>query len=162
MVWKPLRAGDPGVKSFHGLGEGTDLADIAAAVRIAHEQKFLRILLRHGLGLRLGHDDVGQSQSGNKVVAIGERLGEVLAGVDEDHGRRRVDLRHHMQERRGVGAEARHERDAAGIEIFDREPQERSGLELREARLKPRGGDLIAEQLDIVSAHQMSDPALRS
>ena len=125
VALETLTPGDPGVKSFHRLGEGANLADIAAAVRIAHEQKFLRVLLRHGLRLRLGDDDVGQSQTRDEVVAIGERLGEVLAGVDEDHGRRRVDLRHHVQERRGVRAEARHERDAAGIKILDREPQER-------------------------------------
>ena len=98
----------------------------------------------------------------DEVVAIGQRLGEVLAGVDEDDWRRRVDLRHHVQERRGVRAEARHQRDAAGIEILDREPQKRRGLELCEARLEPRGGDLVAEQLDVMGAHQMSDPALRS
>jgi hypothetical protein len=86
----------------------------------------------------------------------------VLSCVDEDHGCRRVDLRHHVQERGSVCAEARHKRDAAGIEILDREPQKRSGLELREARLEPGRGDLVAEQLDVMGAHQMSDPALRS
>src|ERR1700722_9068636 len=40
-----LTAGDPGVKSFHGLGERADLTNIAAAVRITHEQKFLGIFL---------------------------------------------------------------------------------------------------------------------
>src|SRR5580704_11553073 len=30
-----LTAGDPGVKSLHGLGEGADLTDLAAAVRVA-------------------------------------------------------------------------------------------------------------------------------
>src|SRR3984957_2453128 len=49
-----LTTGDPRIKPFHRLGEGTDFADIAAAVRIAHEQKFLRVLLRHGLSMRLG------------------------------------------------------------------------------------------------------------
>src|SRR5580704_10219574 len=53
-----LTAGDPGIKPLHRLGERTDLTDIAAAVRIAHEQKFLRIFLRHRLGMRLGDNDV--------------------------------------------------------------------------------------------------------
>src|SRR3984957_4181737 len=52
-----LTARDPGVKPFHRLGEGTDLADIAATVRIAHEQKFLRVLLRHRLCMRLGDNE---------------------------------------------------------------------------------------------------------
>src|ERR1700677_312857 len=159
---KTLTAGDPGVKSFHRLGEWADLTDLAAAVRIAGEQKSLGVFLRRGLGMRLGDNDIGQLKTRDVVVAIGERLGEVLAGVHEDDWRRSVDLRHHVQERGGVGAEARHQRDAAGIEILDREPQKRRGLELREARLEPRGGDLIAEQLDVMGAHQMSDPALRS
>src|SRR3984885_5693136 len=120
---KTLTAGDPGVKSFHRLSEWADLTDLAAAVRIAGEQKFLGVFLRRGLGMRLGDNDVGELKTRDEVVAIGERLGEVLAGVDEDDWRRSVDLRHHVQERGGVGAEARHQGDAAGIEILDREPQ---------------------------------------
>ena len=126
------------------------------------EQKFLRVFLSERLSIRLGDNDVGKLKSRDEVVAIGERLGEMLAGVDEDHRRRSVDLRHHVQKRRGVRAEARHERDTAGIEILDRKPQKRRGLELCKAGLEPRGGDLVAEQLDVMGAHQMSDPALRS
>src|ERR1700678_529318 len=55
---KTLTAGDPGVKSFHRLGEWADLANLAAAVRIAHEQNFLRIILRRRFGIRLGDSDV--------------------------------------------------------------------------------------------------------
>src|SRR6202453_2943541 len=51
---KTLTAGDPGVKSFHRLGEWADLTDLAAAVRIAGEQKSLGVFLRRGLGMRLG------------------------------------------------------------------------------------------------------------
>ncbi len=35
-------------------------------------------------------------------------------------------------------------------------------LELGKPALQPRSGDLVAEQPDVVGAHQMSDPALRS
>ena len=86
----------------------------------------------------------------------------MLAGVDEDDRRRLVDARHHVQENGGVRAEARHQRDPAGIEVLDRQPDERGRLDAGEPVLEPRGGDLVAEQLDVVRAHQMSDPALRS
>ena len=86
----------------------------------------------------------------------------MLAGVDEDHRRALVDAGDHMQERRGVGAEARHQRDAAGIEVLDHEPDQRGRLDAGEPALEPRGGDLVAEHLDVMRAHQMSDPALRS
>jgi hypothetical protein len=78
--------------------------------------------LRHRLSIRLGDDDLGQSQARYEVIAIGERLRKMLPGVDEDHGRRGVDLRHHVQERSRVRAKARHKRDAAWIEILDRQP----------------------------------------
>ena len=86
----------------------------------------------------------------------------MLAGVDENDRRRLVDLRHHMQERRRVGAKARDERDTAGIKVLDHQPDQRGRLEPREPALEARGGDLVAEQLDVMRAHQMSDPALRS
>src|SRR6202020_191557 len=78
---KTLTAGDPGVKSLHRLGERADLANLAAAVRIAGEQKSLGVFLRRGLGMRLGDNDVGQLKTRDEVVAIGERLGEVLARI---------------------------------------------------------------------------------
>src|SRR5271170_1212842 len=49
-----LTAGDPGVKPFHSLSERTHLTDLAAAVRVAGEQKFLRVLVRERLRFRLG------------------------------------------------------------------------------------------------------------
>ena len=155
-------AGDPRVIAVHRLGKRADLADVAAAVGIAGEQEFLRVLRGQNVGVRGRRDHIRELQGLAERVAIGQRLGEMLAGVDEDHRRRGVDLRDHVQERGGVRAEARNERDAAGIEIFDRQPQERRRLEPREAGLEPRGGDLVAEQLDVMRAHQMSDPALRS
>src|SRR5580693_4820633 len=53
-----LPAGDPGVKFLHRLGERPDLANVAAAVRIAGEEELLRVFLRDRLRLRLGDDDV--------------------------------------------------------------------------------------------------------
>ena len=97
----------------------------------------------------------------DQLVAIGERLGKMLPGVDEHDRRRLVDLGDHVQQHRGIRAERRDQRDAAGKQVLDREPQQRGRLEAREARLQPRGGDRVAEQLDVMRAH-MSDPALRS
>jgi hypothetical protein len=51
----------------------------------------------------LGGDDIGQAEKGAKLVAIGECLGKMLAGVDKDDRRRRIDARYHVQERRGGG-----------------------------------------------------------
>src|ERR1700735_1292686 len=73
---KTLTAGDPGVKSLHRLGEWADLADLAAAVRVARKQEFLGVLLGHRLDIRLGDNDIGELKTRNEVVAIGERLGE--------------------------------------------------------------------------------------
>jgi hypothetical protein len=159
---KALAAGDPGVEAFHCGGQRPNLADLAASVGVARKQPLLRVFLGDGLGLRLGVDHVGQAEQRAEFVAIGERLREMLAGVDEDDWRRLVDARHHVQERGGVGAEARHQGDAAGEKILDRQPDERRRLDAGEAGLQPRGGDLVAEQLHVMSAHQMSDPALRS
>src|SRR5277367_3828777 len=65
-----LTASDPGVKSLHRLSERTDLANLAATVRIAGEQKFLGVLLGHRLDIRLGDNDVGELETRNEVVAI--------------------------------------------------------------------------------------------
>ena len=86
----------------------------------------------------------------------------MLPGVDEHHRRRLVDPGDHVQQHGRIRAEAGDQRDAAGKQILDREPQQRRRLHERELRLQPRGGDRVAEQLDVVRAHQMSDPALRS
>ena len=92
-----LSPGDPGVVALHRLGEGTNFSDFAAAVGVAGEQEFLRLLLRDGVGAGSALDHVGQAEGLAKPVAIGERLGKMLAGVDENDRRRLVDLRHHMQ-----------------------------------------------------------------
>src|ERR1700722_19868175 len=49
-----LPAGDPGVKPLDRLGERTHFTNLAAAVGIAHEQKFLLVLLSERLRVRLG------------------------------------------------------------------------------------------------------------
>src|ERR1700735_4857975 len=46
-----LAPGDPSVKPFHSLGERPDLTNLAAAVRIGGEQKFLRIFLSERLSI---------------------------------------------------------------------------------------------------------------
>src|SRR5260370_9615598 len=157
-----LAALDPRVVALNRLGERSDLANLATPVRVAGEEKLLRVLARDRLGARLNRGDIGQAKRLAKHVAIGERFREMLAGVDENDRRRRVDARDHVQERGGVGAEARDQGDPAGIEVLDREPQQRGRLEAREPALQPGRGDLVAEQLDVMRAHQMSDPALRS
>ena len=97
----------------------------------------------------------------DELVAVAQGLLEMLTRVDEQDRRRRVDLRHHVQQHDRVGAEARHQRDAAGKQVLDRQPQQRTRLDLGEAVFETTGGDRVAEQPDVVSAHQMSAPALR-
>ena len=86
----------------------------------------------------------------------------MLAGVDEDHRRRLVD-----RDTMCSSAAA----SAPKLDTSAMRPGNRSSiasrmsevaLTLAKRRLEPRGGDLVAEQLDVVRAHQMSDPALRS
>jgi hypothetical protein len=45
-------------------------------------------------------------------VAVGQRFGEMLAGVEEQHGRCRVDLRHLVQQHRAFRAKAGDDRRA--------------------------------------------------
>ena len=41
----------------------------------------------------------------HELVAVGQGLGKVPAGVEEDHRQRRVDLRRHVQQHDALGAE---------------------------------------------------------
>ena len=109
----------------------------------------------------LGDHEVGQPEAGAELVAVAQRLVEMLAGVDEHDRRRRVDLRDHVQQHDRIGAEARHQRDASGEQVLDRQPQQRTRLDLGEAVFEAAGGDRVAEQPDVMGAHQMSAPALR-
>ena len=53
-------------------------------------------------------------QPRRQLVAIGQRLGEVHPGVEEQHRHGAVDLGDQRQQHRRVGAERRHHREAAG------------------------------------------------
>ena len=63
-----LAAGYPRVEPFHRLGERADLADLAAAVRIAGEQEFLRVLGRQNVSaFGVGHDHVRELQASGRA-----------------------------------------------------------------------------------------------
>jgi len=54
---------------------------------------------------RLDRTHVAQAELSDQRVAIGERLLEQPAGVEEDHGNGRIDVGHHLQKRGGLGTE---------------------------------------------------------
>ena len=86
-----LAAGDPGFVGSQRFAERKNLADLTATVGIGSEQEIFRILGAQRFRIRLGGDDVLQAETLDQAVAIGERLREVLPGIDEDHRRLLVD-----------------------------------------------------------------------
>src|SRR5262245_8756181 len=107
-----LAAGDPGIELAQCLAERNDLAQMAAAVGLLRPQIALRILARQVGWVGLQRARVGETEAVDQDIAIGEGLEEVLAGLEEQDRRRLIDLRHQMQQDRGLGAEGRDDRDA--------------------------------------------------
>ena len=58
---KALAPGDPGLIPFQRLGQRQNLADFAAAVGVAGEEKAFRVFGRERRGVRFGDDDVFQA-----------------------------------------------------------------------------------------------------
>jgi hypothetical protein len=50
---------------------------------------------------------------GSETIAIGDRLDKVPAGVDEQHGSRRIDCRHEMKQYCGLCSEGGDDGDLA-------------------------------------------------
>ncbi len=63
--------------------------------------------------MRANGPDIRKAEFLLKTVAIAQRLPEKLAGIEKDDGRRRVDLRHHMQKHGGFRPEGRDNGNAA-------------------------------------------------
>ena len=63
----------------------------------------------------------------------------MLAGLEEQHRRRLVDLRHQVQQHRGIGAERRDQRDPALEGQLDRLGQDPLGRGIRPAAVQPLG-----------------------
>jgi hypothetical protein len=61
---------------------------------------------------------------GREPISIGQGVREVLPGIKEDHGRRRIDLRDKGQDQGGFGAERRDHGNATGKLAFDHGAQQ--------------------------------------
>jgi len=90
--------------------------------------------------------NVAEPEPLDQFVAIGQRLWEQLAGVEEDHRRGAVDAGDQVQEHRRLGAERRDQRDPAGKLAPDHDLEQRGGIETTVSvaqRLGARGGGVI-------------------
>src|SRR5690606_17126135 len=80
-------------------------------------------------GLRPDHAHVDEAQQLDQLLAIRLRLGEQLAGVEEDHRRRGIHGRDHVEEHRALGAERRDQRGAAGERpLLEQRPKQREAV----------------------------------
>src|SRR5579883_3019888 len=86
-------ASDPGVITFEGFRQGQDLADLAAAVRIARPQKISRVFHRKQRGFWLESDDICKTKKRHELVPIGKGFLEQELRIDEQNRHRLVDLR---------------------------------------------------------------------
>ena len=98
--------------------ERAHLAQIAAAVRIVgpSEAGLVARLQLFQIGVEI--DEI-EAEPLCQFVAIGQRFGEVLAGIEEQHRHACIDLRDEMQQRRAFRAEARHHGDIARQRAFE-------------------------------------------
>src|SRR5688500_14596094 len=87
-----LAAGEPGVELLQRGVERQHLAQVAAAVRLLRPQIARRVFAREVGRARLQRTRVGEAEAVDQDIAIGESLEEVLAGLEEQHRRRLVDL----------------------------------------------------------------------
>ena len=97
-----------------------DLADLAAGVGVGLVQVAVGIEPFERRLVRRQHAHVGEAEIGDQRVAIGQRLLEMLAGVEEEHRQRAVDAGDHVEQHGRIRAEGRHRRDLAGEMIAHR------------------------------------------
>src|SRR3546814_5744094 len=79
-----LASGDGGVEISESVFERLDLANLAATVGVVGPAQPGFVLRRQFLGIGRQRDEI-QPQPRRERVAIGERFGEMLAGIEEEH-----------------------------------------------------------------------------
>src|SRR5262249_25040734 len=89
---------DPGIEGLQRALERLHFTDAAAGVGIVEPELAVGILARQRLLQRLDRTHVAQPELFDQRIAIGQRLLEQPAGVEEDHGDRRIDIGHHLQQ----------------------------------------------------------------
>ena len=100
-----LASGDPGVEAGQGTLQRLGLAEGAAAVGVPYGARGIAIQPRGLFGRRSDASDIAEPEMRRQRVAIAQRLGEVAAGVDEEHGRSPVDRGDEVQQDGGFRAE---------------------------------------------------------
>ena len=107
-----LAAGYPAVEPGLARGQRLDLADLAAAVGIVGPAQAASSFAASTAGSGVTDRVVAQAEARDQLLAIGQRFGEHLERIDEDHRGRRIGLRDEVQQHRAFGAERRHHRHA--------------------------------------------------
>jgi hypothetical protein len=100
-----LAARHPAAEALHGEIERLGLADMAAGIGVGLPQVPARIEARDVLGIGRERGDIAEPQVPLQRLDVLERLGKMLARFEEVDRQRRIDLRHHVQQHRGVRAE---------------------------------------------------------
>ena len=98
-----LAAGDGRGESGHRAAEGHDFAEMAAGIGIAAPQRAFGVVALAVVRMRPDGADIGEAEHVLQPVAIAQRLAEQLAGVEEQHRSRRIDLGHMMEQHHGFG-----------------------------------------------------------
>src|SRR5690606_32791548 len=135
-------AGKPGVELRGGATEGFNLRDLLIQIEVPLPQPrtMLRLELLAAV-VALEHPQVEIVPLPDTLDEL-ERLGKVMQRVDEDDGEANPYLVKHVEQDEASGAEGRHDREAARLEVlhrlrkeaFQREPVQGRG----EARSPPR------------------------
>ena len=101
---------DPAVKRRERPLQRFHFTNPATRIGIGEPQFTICILAAQRLFLRRDRANVAQAQSCDQRIAMGERLLKQPAGVEKDHGDRRIDIGHDLEQCRGFDAEGRNQR----------------------------------------------------
>jgi hypothetical protein len=111
--------GNPSVEAFERAPQRQHLAEMATGIGAVPPERPVRVLGEQRRPVGRDGADILEAQFAGELVAVVEGFLEVLAGIEEDHRHRRVDLRHQRQEHGGLGAEGGDDGDAAGKDAPD-------------------------------------------
>ncbi len=134
-----LASREAGVETAERLSQRADLADFAAAVGI--EGPAQPGLVACGQIGRIRREDaqVGEAQPLYQCVTISQRLGEMLARVEEQHRHGGVDGREQVQQHCAFRAEAADSGDLAGQPVFEHAFEHRKRIAATEQIVEPHG-----------------------
>ena len=119
-----LAAGDQHVEFADCILQRLDLAQAAAGVRVELPELGIGIPIGQRRCRGLDRPKTGQAEPALDQIAIGERLGEMMPGIEEDDRDIALDAGGERQQQRRFRAEGRDDRDPSGKFVFDDGAQE--------------------------------------